>query len=283
MPSASPSATTTLAGTATAAKPAPSASKRRRAATRRTIVRASITIASVLGGLLIWEFIGRVVVNNSLFLATPSASLIALGDLWSKGDLQKAIAISGEEFAIGFLIAVVAGTAIGLLIAGFETLSLILTPWINGFYASPIIALAPLLILWFGVGIWSKIAVVISLVIFPMIINTETGIKQTDPQLIEAARSFGASRMQIFAMVSLPSASPYIIAGLRLGVGRGLIGVVVGELAGARGGLGYLINNASQVFNMPQLFASVIVLAAAGIMLTALFQYLERLLVPWKA
>jgi NitT/TauT family transport system permease protein len=120
-------------------------------------------------------------------------------------------------------------------------------------------------------------------VIFPMIINTEAGIKDADPQLIEAARSFGANRVQIFAKVSLPSALPYIVAGLRLGVGRGLIGVVIGELAGARGGLGYLINNASQVFNMPQLFASVIVLATAGILLTAGFQYLERKLVPWKA
>lgn len=280
-----PSAVTTalpVAGNAVA-QPVRSAEQRRRAAARRTIVRAAITVASVIGGLLIWEFIGRVVVNNSLFLATPSASIAALGDLWAKGDLQKAILISGQEFAIGFVVAVVAGTAIGLLTASFETISLILTPWISGFYASPIIALAPLLILWFGVGIWSKIAVVISLVIFPMIINTEVGIKRTDPQLIEAARSFGATRLQIFAKVSLPSAAPYILAGLRLGVGRGLIGVVVGELAGARGGLGYLINNASQVFNMPQLFASVIVLAAAGIGLTALFQYLERVLVPWKA
>jgi NitT/TauT family transport system permease protein len=208
---------------------------------------------------------------------------MAMGDMWIKGDLQKAMIISGEEFIIGFVIAVIAGTAIGLVTAAFENVSLVLTPWISGFYASPIIALAPLLILWFGVGIWSKIAVVISLVIFPMIINTEVGIKRTDPQLIETAKSFGATRLQIFALVSLPSASPYILAGLRLGVGRGLIGVVVGELAGARGGLGYLINNASQVFNMPQLFAAVIVLAVAGILLTAVFQYLETILVPWKA
>jgi NitT/TauT family transport system permease protein len=216
-------------------------------------------------------------------LATPSSSIVALGQMWMQGALQKAMLISGEEFIIGFVIAVVAGTLIGLLTASFEDLSLILTPWISGFYASPIVALAPLLILWFGVGIWSKVAVVISLVIFPMIINTETGIKHADPQLIEAARSFGANKAQIFAKVSLPSALPYIIAGLRLGVGRGLIGVVIGELAGARGGLGYLINNASQVFNMPQLFASVVVLATAGIVLTASFQYLERTLVPWKA
>jgi NitT/TauT family transport system permease protein len=279
-----PSAVGAGVHSASASPSVPSRSERRRAAARRrAIQRVVISIASVIGGLAIWEFIGLYVVKNALFLATPSSSILALGEMWAQGVLQKAIVISGEEFLIGFVIAVIAGTLIGLLTASFENLSLVLTPWISGFYASPIVALAPLLILWFGVGIWSKIAVVISLVIFPMIINTETGIKHTDPQLIEAARSFGASRLQIFEKVSLPSALPYIIAGLRLGVGRGLIGVVIGELAGARGGLGYLINNASQVFNMPQLFASVIVLAVAGIVLTAGFQYLERVLVPWKA
>ena len=259
------------------------AERRQKEAVRRGLMRALYTWGSVIGGLAIWQFIGIVVVKNSLFLATPLASIAAIGDLWQKGDLQKAMIVSFEEFAIGFAIATVAGIVVGLLTASFEPVKLVLTPWISGFYASPIIALAPLLILWFGVGIWSKVAVVISLVIFPMIINTEAGIIHTDPQLIEAARSFGASRMQIFAKVALPSAAPYILAGLRLGVGRGLIGVVVGELAGARAGLGFLINNASQVFNMPQLFAGVIVLAVAGIALTTFFQKLEGILVPWKA
>ncbi len=279
-----PSAAVGVAHSATASTGVTSRSDQRRAAARRRAFRrTATTIASVIGGLVIWQLVGLFVVKNTLFLATPSSSIAAMGDMWMHGALQKAILISGEEFFIGFVIAVIAGTLLGLLTASFESVSLVLTPWISAFYASPIVALAPLLILWFGVGIWSKIAVVISLVIFPMIINTETGIKNTDPQLIEAARSFGASRLQIFEKVSLPSSLPYIIAGLRLGVGRGLIGVVIGELAGARGGLGYLINNASQVFNMPQLFASVIVLATAGIVLTAAFQQLERILVPWKA
>jgi len=258
------------------------AERRQRAAVRRGLSRAAFTWGSVIAGLAIWQFIGVYVVKNSLFLATPVASIMAVGDLWAKGEMQKNMIVSFEEFAIGFAIAIVAGIFVGLLTASFEPVKLILTPWISGFYASPIIALAPLLILWFGVGIWSKIAVVISLVIFPMIINTEAGIIHTDASLIEAARSFGATRLQIFTKVALPSAAPYILAGLRLGVGRGLIGVVVGELAGARAGLGFLINNASQVFNMPQLFAGVIVLALAGIIMTAFFQRLEIVLVPWK-
>jgi NitT/TauT family transport system permease protein len=262
---------------------APRKRDRKAQAARRSMRRTLVTIGSIAGGLVLWELIGLYVVKNALFLATPSASIKAMGQMWAQGMLQNAMWVSGEEFVMGFVIAVVAGILIGLACAASENVSLVLTPWISGFYASPIVALAPLLILWFGVGIWSKVAVVVSLVVFPMIINTETGIRHADPQLVEAARSFGATRAQIFALVALPCAAPYILAGLRLGVGRGLIGVVIGELAGARGGLGYLINNAGQTFNMPQMFASVIVLAVAGIVLTAAFGRLEAILVPWKA
>jgi NitT/TauT family transport system permease protein len=274
---------TSAVAEAGAATGAPRKRNRKAQAARRSVRRTAVTIASIAGGLVLWELIGLYVVKNALFLATPSASIKAMGLMWAQGVLQNAMWVSGEEFVMGFVIAVVAGILIGLVCAASENVSLVLTPWISGFYASPIVALAPLLILWFGVGIWSKVAVVVSLVVFPMIINTETGIRHADPQLVEAARSFGATRAQIFALVALPCAAPYILAGLRLGVGRGLIGVVIGELAGARGGLGYLINNAGQTFNMPQMFASVIVLAVAGIVLTAAFGRLEAILVPWKA
>ncbi len=244
--------------------------------------RAAYTWGSVIAGLLLWQLIGDYVVHNPLFLATPSQSFVSMVKLWNAGVLQHDVLVSGEEFAVGFVIASILGIVIGLFTATFDRISLVLTPWISGLYATPIIAVAPLLILWFGVGIWSKIAVVISLVVFPMIISTEAGIRHTEPHLIEAARSFGATQQQIFLKVALPSALPLILAGLRLGVGRGLIGVVVGELAGSRAGIGYMINEASQVFNMPQLFAGVIVLAAAGIVLTAGFDRAERILVPWK-
>jgi NitT/TauT family transport system permease protein len=273
---------TSAVAEAGAATGAPRKRNRKAQAARRSVRRTAVTIASIAGGLVLWELIGLYVVKNALFLATPSASIKAMGLMWAQGVLQNAMWVSGEEFVMGFVIAVVAGILIGLACAASENVSLVLTPWISGFYASPIVALAPLLILWFGVGIWSKVAVVVSLVVFPMIINTETGIRHADPQLVEAARSFGATRAQIFALVALPCAAPFILAGLRLGVGRGLIGVVIGELAGARGGLGYLINNAGQTFNMPQMFASVIVLAVAGIVLTAAFGRLEAILVPWK-
>jgi NitT/TauT family transport system permease protein len=125
------------------------------------------------------------------------------------------------------------------------------------------------------------VAVVISLVVFPVIINTEVGIRSADKQLIEMVRAFGATQTQVFWKVSLPAATPFILAGIRLGVGRGLIGVVVGELFGSRAGLGFMIVQAAEVFDMPLLFAGIIVLAAAGILLTAAFRSLERRLVPW--
>ena len=255
---------------------------RAKARSKQRLRQVVYTWGSVLAGLALWQIFSTFVVKNALFLATPFASIAALGDLWHTGDLQRAMFVSGEEFAVGFLAAAVVGVLIGLGTATFERVSLSLTPWISGLYATPIIALAPLFILWFGIGIWSKIAVVFSLVIFPVIISTEAGIRQTDPTLLEAAKSFGANQRQIFTKVSLPGAAPMILAGLRLGVGRGLIGVVVGELAGSRAGLGFVINNASQVFNMPQLFAAIIVLAVAGIVLTGGLQRLEGILVPWK-
>jgi NitT/TauT family transport system permease protein len=237
--------------------------------------------ASVIGGILLWELIGRSV-GSSLFLATPSQTWLALVALWKSGELQRHIWVSGQEFVYGYVIGCVAGIAIGLSMAAYRTAAALLGPWVSGLYATPIIAVAPLVILWVGIDIWSKIIVVVSVVIFPVIINTEAGIRATDRHLIEAIRSFGASQLQIFTKVSLPSALPFILAGLRLGIGRGLIGVVVGELFGARAGVGFMILQAAESFAMPKLFAGVIVLAAAGIGLTAVCHALEKWLVPWN-
>jgi NitT/TauT family transport system permease protein len=126
------------------------------------------------------------------------------------------------------------------------------------------------------------VAVVFSLVVFPMVINAEAGIRSVDRGLVQMARSFGAKRTHVFLTVSLPAALPFVVSGLRIGVGRGLIGVVVGELFGARAGLGYLITNASQVFDMATLFVAVAILAAAGIVLTNLLQHAERRLDAWR-
>jgi NitT/TauT family transport system permease protein len=236
---------------------------------------------SVIGGLLFWEVVSRLLVANALFLAAPSQILYAIYELTLTGEMGRHVAISAIEFAIGYVIASIIGIGFGFGMASSVRFKQALQPWISGFYATPTIALAPLFILWLGIGIWSKVLVVIFLVLFPVTINTEAGLRTTSDRLIEMLKSFGASRSQIFFKVSLPSALPFILAGLKLGIGRGLIGVVVAELFGSRAGLGRLISQSADSFNMPDLFAGVIVLAVAGIAMTAGFGWLEKRLVPW--
>jgi NitT/TauT family transport system permease protein len=238
-------------------------------------------ILSVAGGLALWELISRIVVDNALFLAAPSQIAVAIYNLAITGQLWHHVGVSAAEFALGYVIASILGIALGLAMASSATMKRALQPWVSGLYATPTIALAPLFILWFGIGIWSKVIVVISLVLFPVAINTEAGLRTTSERLIEMLRSFGATRRQIFFKVSLPSAVPFILAGLKLGIGRGLIGVVVAELFGSRAGLGRLISQSADAFNMPELFAGVVVLAVAGIVMTAGFGWLEKRLVPW--
>jgi NitT/TauT family transport system permease protein len=238
-------------------------------------------LASVIVGLALWELVSRFLIANALFLAAPSEIAVALYNLARNGELWHDMEVSAAEFALGYAIASGFGIGLGLAMAASVRVKQSLQPWVSGLYATPIIALAPLFILWFGIGIWSKVVVVISLVIFPVAINTEAGLRTTSERLIEMLRSFGATRRQIFFKISLPSAVPFILAGLKLGIGRGLIGVVVAELFGSRAGLGNLISQSADAFNMPDLFAGVIVLAIAGIVMTAGFGWLEERLVPW--
>ena len=247
-------------------------------ATRRLLV----PLASITAGLAVWEFASRVLVANKLFLAAPTQVVAAIAKLSASGELAHHAATSATEFALGFSIASVLGIILGLAMAGSATTKSALQPWVSGLYATPTVALAPLFLLWLGIGIWSKVIVVITLVIFPVALNTEFGLLATSPRLQETARSFGASATQIFLKVSLPSAMPFIFAGLKLGVGRALIGVVVAELFGSRAGLGRLISDAAETFDMPDLFAGVVILALTGILLTALFDQLEHRLFAWK-
>jgi NitT/TauT family transport system permease protein len=238
-------------------------------------------LLSVVGGLLLWEFLSRVVVANPLFLAAPTQIICAIYDLARTGQLWQHLSVSAIEFAIGYVVASLLGIVAGLGMASSPSVKQAMQPWMVGLYATPTIALAPLFILWFGIGIWSKVLVVILLVFFPVAINTEAGLRTTSERLIEMLRSFGASEQQIFFKVALPSAVPFILAGLKIGIGRGLIAVVVAELFGSRAGLGRLISASADAFNMPELFAGVVVLALAGIILTSGFSYLESRLVPW--
>jgi len=240
------------------------------------------SVASVVGGLLLWELAGRFIVKKALFLTTPTQIVEATIGLVAANELQRHIAASGTEFLIGLVIAIFLGIAIGFAMASNRYAKRALGPWVAALYATPTIAISPLIILWAGIDIWSKVIVVVINAVFPMIINTEAGLRSTDKQLIEAARCFGCSRWQVFTKVSLPSAVPFLFAGMKLAIGRALVAVVVAELFGSRAGLGFLLAQASDAFNMPLLFVSVVLLAVTGMVLTWLVGAVERWLMPWR-
>lgn len=243
----------------------------------RLRIAVSILIAAAL-----WETVARFIIDSPLILVPLSTVFSSFLKLVSTGELQKHLYVSGVEFVLGFGLAVVVGIALGMAVATSRMLRDYFDPWISALYTTPSIALAPLFIIWFGIDLGSKIAVIFLVSVFPIIINTSAGIRATDNNLIEAAKSFGASEMQVFRHVLLPSAIPFIVAGLRLGIGRGLVGIVVGELFGSRAGLGFLIVASGQAFDTAGLFVGVLTLAVAGIIAVELCKWVEKRLAPWR-
>src|SRR5438128_8474080 len=224
---------------------------------------------------LVWEIAGRSG-RWPLILAPISDIWIKFLQLAATGELMRHVLVSLNEFFVGFAIAAVLGILLGIAIASSETAKDFIDPWVSAVYATPTVALAPLFIFMFGIDAPSTMAVVFLLAIFPVVINTATGIRSTDQVYIEAARSFSASRAQIFTKVLIPSALPFIVAGLRLGIGRGLVGVVVGEFIGARAGLGYLIFRSSQAFQIDARWVGVFLLAGTGVLAVIVLQKAER-------
>jgi ABC-type nitrate/sulfonate/bicarbonate transport system permease component len=239
-------------------------------------------ILSLLVVALIWEFGARAFVTNSLFIV-PLSTIVAEGvNQWRQGTLQHDIAVSSLEVILGFGIGAGAGVLVGLLMAASKTFRDFADPWVSGLYSTPIIALTPLLILLFGIDMPSKVAVIILLVIFPVLINTFVGLTAVDVNLLDVARSFGANQRQMMLKIRLPAALPVVVAGFRLGVGRALIGVVVGELVAAKAGLGYLITISAQTFNTAGVYLGVLILAISGVLAMELLKALERWLAPWR-
>lgn len=241
--------------------------------------RSFTSVAVVLIG---WELLARFIVSSDLFLPPFSSVMQAMWDLARSGVLWTHIYISGTEFLLGFALAATVGISVGTWMALSEPVRGYVEPIATGLYSTPIIALGPIFILWFGLGITSKVLVVFAVSVFPILINTTVGLRTTDKQLLEAVRSFGATRWQLFTKVQLPSSVPFIITGVRLGVIKGILGIVVAEFFGASAGLGFLIFNSAQTFNTANLFVGVIVLAVGGIASGALLKGLEEKIAPWR-
>lgn len=238
-------------------------------------------VGSVILAMVLWEVAARLI-NNPLFFVSLSDVAGRGVQLWGTGALQIHIETSLIELAIGLGLGIGVGILVGVVMASSSVLEDMLDPWVSMVYSMPIVALAPLFVLWFGIGMASKVAIVFLMSIFPVIINSHVGLKTTDKDLIEAARSFGATRAQIFLKVRFPAAVPFIVSGIRNAIARGLIGVVVSELFGSEAGLGYLILYSAQVFDTRALFVGVFILAFGGIAAVELLRRIERWIAPWR-
>ncbi|MBO0688660.1 MAG: ABC transporter permease [Candidatus Dormibacteraeota bacterium] len=241
-----------------------------------------IGIVSVLVFLAAWQAVATARVVPELFLPGPIDIASALAQYVASPEFVQDVATSGQELLLGFGLAIVTGLPIGLLIGWYRRLRYALDPFISFFYSVPRIALLPLLIIWFGIGIWSKVAVIYLGAFFPIAINTLAGIRSLDPSLLKAARSFGASDLQIFRTIALPGSVPFILTGIRLGVGHALIGVVVGELVAAQHGVGLAMATAGSTFQTSKVFAGLIIIAGVGVILQILLQRLENHFDSWR-
>ena len=240
----------------------------------------AIRTAAVAVFFVIWEYFGRRM--DPIFMAPPSAIFKAALELVQSGALAKALLQTLWPFAVGMALTVVVGTALGILMAQWRTLEYVLDPFVNALYAIPRIALIPLIILWAGLEFAGKVAILVSVAIFPITVNTYSGIRDVRGSMLEIGRAYGATETQIFFKIILPAAIPFIMAGIRLAVGLAIIGIIVAEFFTASSGLGGMIVEYANVFATAKLFVPIIVIALVGVVLTELVMWLERRMSRWR-
>jgi NitT/TauT family transport system permease protein len=244
--------------------------------------------ALILGGtavvlaLAVWQACWSAGWISPLFFSGPAAIAKRFYEDLVHAHLRSDMAYSGRNFIVGFALALVAGVVMGVIVGWYRRVEMLLNPFLTTLYATPRIAMIPLIIIWFGIGMWSKVVIVFLSAFFPILVNTIGGVKATDPDLLRAARAFCASDWQIFTTLAIPGAVPFILTGVRQGVMLGLIGVVVGEMFGGSEGIGFMVSYGGQTFATDTLFAGVLIIAFAGIVLTALTERLERHFSRWR-
>jgi NitT/TauT family transport system permease protein len=246
---------------------------------RKDLVRGSI---SIVAGLVIWEILTQLLLENELLIPPPSSVARSFWNLTVSGELNKHFGATLLEFAYGFSTACVVGVILGYLMGMYKWFDEVMDPWIATLYSIPIIAIVPLIIIWFGIGMVSKVIVVFKITAVAIILNTAAGIKNLDPVWLELAKSLRLSGWETTYKIRVPGALPYIITGMRLGVGRALLGVIVAELMAANAGLGYLLRDSSETWDSPKLFVTVLLLAAMGLISFNLIKRFERRIAPWR-
>ncbi|MGA9533933.1 MAG: ABC transporter permease [Anaerolineales bacterium] len=242
---------------------------------------ALLPAGAVIGFFALWELIVQLGWVRPLFISSPTRIWQAAVWLSSHG-LWYDLFVSSAEFLIGVGLAMIVGLLLGIALGWYPSLSAVFDPFISALYSTPRVAFLPLLILWLGIGLASKVAVVFLGAVFPILVSTMAGVRAVDDELVTAARTFGASDRQIFQTLALPSSVPFIIAGLQLGVGRGLVGVVVGEFLASQAGIGHMMNVAAATFQTDKTFVGILILAVSGSLMSGGLKRLEHRFDRWR-
>jgi NitT/TauT family transport system permease protein len=254
---------------------------RRQAGSLSPTTKWALRLTSVIAVAVAWELYGRAI--NPILLSSPTAIIAAAFDMVADGTLTKAMGESFVVLGVGSLIGVTAGLVLGLAAGRNQVFATLIELPLNALYATPTVALIPVIVVWFGFGPTAKTVVVILFVLFPVLINTMRGVQEVDRELVEVARSFCSGERRMWFDLILPSALPYVVTGLRLAIGRALIGVIVAEFFTAFSGLGYLIVTNANSFQTDRTFVPILVIAALGVILTGLLELVERRVVRWSA
>src|SRR5262244_310027 len=229
-----------------------------------------------------WQAVFLVVPFDPLFISKPSLIASGLVDLITSGDLLRDLAVSAVPFLYGFSAAFVIGVPLGIVMGWRVRVGYALDPLMTVFYASPLVALAPLVVIFFGVGVAGKALIIFFLAVFPFIFNAYAGTRAVDRLLINVVRSLGGTEKDLYLKVILPSVLPYIVAGARIAVGRALIGVLVGEFFAASEGIGYAIARFGDLFALDRMFGCILVIMAIAVAMTEGIRWAERAAFPWR-
>ena len=245
--------------------------------------RIGFTVANLTLFALAWEYIPVLFDVPRIFLPQLSAVLKEIPEMHAEGVLISNIWISLRVYLTGMAIAIALSVPVGLLLGAVRVLDKVISPYLWAVYTTPLIILMPLVLLWVGINDRARVLLVIVSAVPAIIVVVMEGVKTVDPSLLRAARSFGADRRRLFMRVVFPSTIPFIATGVKMGISRGLIGLFVGELFTAATGIGYIIELAQKTFQVPRVFAMLMIFVIFSLVMVGTAQYIERRVSVWRS
>jgi ABC-type nitrate/sulfonate/bicarbonate transport system permease component len=248
----------------------------------RRLRAATLAVGLVVIVVAAWQLSVSLGWVNRIYTSEPSTIAVAAWHFIPSSAGLQDMATSGEELVIGFGLSIVVGVVLGLLMGRYVLLEEATSLGLNIFYSLPLLALAPILVLWFGIGIESKIVVVFLASLFPILVSTLTGVKNVDSSLKDMARSYRANDIQMWLTVLLPASLPSILSGIRIGMAGALVGVVVGEFISSSSGIGFLISQSANNFNITDMFVGLLILAVVSLILTVILRRLDSHFSKWR-